>query len=102
MGNPACSAFTESSGDSHLSVPQSICATNHLCHKPGAVQVELGIGPKRMEKLNGVVARPPRDNDSQAEQSVAVADVAARLGIKLEIIYADNDAVNQTQQLIKI
>jgi ABC-type sugar transport system substrate-binding protein len=28
--------------------------------------------------------------------------VAARLGIKIQIIYADNDAVNQTQQLIKI
>jgi ribose transport system substrate-binding protein len=28
--------------------------------------------------------------------------MAARLGVKIQIIYADNDAVNQTQQLIKI
>lgn len=55
-----------------------------------------------MDKLNVVVALITRDNDYQAEQAVAVADTAARLGIKIQIIYADNDAVNQTQQLIKI
>src|SRR6202041_3728674 len=37
-----------------------------------------------------------------AEQAVVAAEIAARLGIKIQIIYADNDAVNQTQQLIKI
>jgi ribose transport system substrate-binding protein len=55
-----------------------------------------------MEKLNVVVALTTRENDYQAEQAVAVTDTAARLGVKLQIIYADNDAVNQTQQLIKI
>lgn len=55
-----------------------------------------------MEKLNVVVALTTRENDYQAEQGVAVTDVAARLGVKIQIIYADNDAVNQTQQLIKI
>ena len=55
-----------------------------------------------MEKLNVVVALTTRENDYQAEQAVAAAEVATRLGIKLQIIYADNDAVNQTQQLIKI
>jgi ABC-type sugar transport system substrate-binding protein len=55
-----------------------------------------------MEKLNVVVALTTRENDYQAEQAVAVAEVATRLGIGIQIIYADNDAVNQTQQLIKI
>lgn len=55
-----------------------------------------------MEKLNVVVALTTRENDYQAEQAVAVAEVATRLGVKIQIIYADNDAVNQTQQLIKI
>jgi len=55
-----------------------------------------------MEKLNVVVALTTRENDYQAEQAVAVAEMATRLGIKVQIIYADNDAVNQTQQLIKI
>ena len=55
-----------------------------------------------MEKLNVVVALTTRENDYQAEQAVAVTDMAARLGATIQIIYADNDAVNQTQQLIKI
>jgi ribose transport system substrate-binding protein len=55
-----------------------------------------------MDKLNVVVALTTRENDYQAEQAVAVTEMAARHGVKLQIIYADNDAVNQTQQLIKI
>jgi ribose transport system substrate-binding protein len=55
-----------------------------------------------MDKLNVVVALTTRENDYQAEQAAAVTETAARLGIKIQIIYADNDAVNQTQQLIKI
>jgi len=55
-----------------------------------------------MERLNVVVALTTRENDYQAEQAVAATEMAARLGIKIQIIYADNDAVNQTQQLIKI
>ena len=55
-----------------------------------------------MDKLNVVVALTTRENDYQAEQAVAVAEMATRHGIRLQIIYADNDAVNQTQQLIKI
>jgi ribose transport system substrate-binding protein len=55
-----------------------------------------------MDKLKVVVALITRDNDYQAEQAVAVTNVAARFGVKIQIIYADNDAVNQTQQLIKI
>src|ERR1700691_4328223 len=51
-----------------------------------------------MENLNVVVALITRDNDYQAEQAAA----ATRLGAKIQIIYADNDAVNQTQQLVKI
>ena len=55
-----------------------------------------------MEKLNVVVALTTRENDYQAEQAVCAAEMATRLGVKIQIIYADNDAVNQTQQLIKI
>jgi ribose transport system substrate-binding protein len=55
-----------------------------------------------MDKLTVVVALTTRENDYQAEQAIAVAEVATRLGIDIQIIYADNDAVNQTQQLIKI
>ncbi len=55
-----------------------------------------------MNNLTVVVALITRDNDYQAEQSAAATEVASRLGIKISIIYADNDAVNQSQQLVKI
>jgi ribose transport system substrate-binding protein len=55
-----------------------------------------------MKKLNVVVALITSDNDYQAEQAASATEVAVGLGANLRIVYADNDAVNQTQQLIKI
>ncbi len=55
-----------------------------------------------MNNLNVVVALITSDNDYQAEQAASATEVAARLGLRIQVVYADNDAVNQTQQLIKI
>ena len=55
-----------------------------------------------MDNLSVVVALITRDNDYQAEQAAAAVETAARLGVKLQVLYADNDAVNQTQQLVRI
>ena len=55
-----------------------------------------------MHNQNVVVALTTRDNDYQAEQSASATEVASRLGVKIDIIYADNNAVNQCQQLVKI
>jgi ribose transport system substrate-binding protein len=55
-----------------------------------------------MINLNVVVALITSDNDYQAEQAASATEAASRLGVKIQIIYADNDAVNQTQQLVKI
>jgi ribose transport system substrate-binding protein len=55
-----------------------------------------------MEKLNVVIALTTRQNDYQAEQAQSAIEAANRLGIKINIIYADGDAVNQSQQLVKI
>jgi ribose transport system substrate-binding protein len=55
-----------------------------------------------MNNLNVVVALTTRDNDYQAEQSASAGEVASRLGIKISIVYAENDAVNQSQQLVKV
>jgi ABC-type sugar transport system substrate-binding protein len=55
-----------------------------------------------MNNLRVVVALTTRDNDYQAEQAASAAEAASRLGVKIDIIYADNDAVNQSQQLVKI
>lgn len=55
-----------------------------------------------MNNLNVVIALTTRDNDYQAEQSASALDAASHLGVKIDIVYADNDAVNQSQQLVKI
>jgi len=55
-----------------------------------------------MNNLNVVVALTTRDNDYQAEQSASATEVASRLGVKISIVYAENDAVNQSQQLVKV
>jgi ABC-type sugar transport system substrate-binding protein len=55
-----------------------------------------------MHNQNVVVALTTRDNDYQAEQSASATEVASWLGVKIDVIYADNNAVNQCQQLVKI
>lgn len=55
-----------------------------------------------MKKLTFVVALTTDDNDYQIEQAVAAEDAAHRLGVKVKIVFADNDAIVQSQQLLKI
>lgn len=55
-----------------------------------------------MTYKNVVVALTNRENDYQAEQSASAAEVAARHGVKINVSYAESNAVNQCQQLLKI
>ena|SRR5437879_1750490 len=55
-----------------------------------------------MKKLNFLVSLTTNDNDYQIEQAASAEETARRLGADLRIIYADNDAINQSQQLLKI
>ena len=48
-----------------------------------------------MHCQNVVIALTTRDNDYQAEQSASATEVASRLGVKINVLYADNNAVNQ-------
>jgi len=48
-----------------------------------------------MTYKNVVVALTNRENDYQAEQSASAAEVAARMGVKLNVIYAENNAVDR-------
>jgi ribose transport system substrate-binding protein len=41
------------------------------------------------------------DNDYQREQADAAERAAKRLGVSVQVAYADNDAVNQSQQILK-
>ncbi len=55
-----------------------------------------------MNNSNVVISLVTRENDYQREQANAAETVATRNGATVEIIYADNDAVVQTQQLLKV
>jgi len=54
-----------------------------------------------MKKLNFLVSLITRDNDYQQEQAQAAEEAARRLNVDVQIVYADNDAINQSQQLLK-
>ena len=51
--------------------------------------------------LNFLISLTTADNDYQAEQALAAEKAARRLGVHVEIVYADNDAVTQSQQILK-
>jgi len=55
-----------------------------------------------MKKLSILVSLTTNDNDYQIEQAISAEEAARRTGVDLKIIYADNDAINQSQQLLKI
>src|SRR5215470_14909164 len=55
-----------------------------------------------MKKLRFLLSLTTADNDYQHEQAAAAEQAARRLGVELQIIYADNDAINQSQQLLQI
>ena len=55
-----------------------------------------------MKKLKVVFSLTTRDNDYQMEQAAIATEVAQRLGIDLQILDAENDAILQSQQLLKI
>ena len=54
-----------------------------------------------MNKLNIVVSLITDDNDYQLEQAASAQAAAMKLGASVEIVYAANDAVHQTQQILK-
>jgi ribose transport system substrate-binding protein len=54
-----------------------------------------------MDKLNVLVSLITQDNDFQLEQAASAQAAAIKLGANIQIIYANNDAVQQTQQLLE-
>lgn len=53
-----------------------------------------------MAKLRFLVSLPTEDNDFQQEQAAAARDTADRLGVALEVVHADNDAIKQSTQIL--
>jgi ribose transport system substrate-binding protein len=54
-----------------------------------------------MAKLRILVSLTTDDNDYQLEQAQSADEAAKRLGVTAEIIYAGNDAISQSTQLLK-
>jgi ribose transport system substrate-binding protein len=54
-----------------------------------------------MAKLKFLVSLTTNENDYQAEQASSAEQTARKLGVELQILYADNDAINQSTQILK-
>lgn len=54
-----------------------------------------------MKKPRFVVALITQDNDYQIEQATSAEEAARRLGVDVQIVFADNDAIQQSQQVLK-
>src|SRR5208283_5198679 len=54
-----------------------------------------------MNTLRVLVALMTNDNDYQIEQANSATQPASKLGIEAKSVYADNDAVNQSTQILK-
>lgn len=55
-----------------------------------------------MKQLRFLVSLITADNDYQAEQASAAAEAGKRLGVDVDVIFADGDAINQSQQLLNV
>src|SRR5438477_10947304 len=55
-----------------------------------------------MKRLKVLLSLTNNQNDYQLEQAKAAESAAHRLGIELQIIYADNDSIKQSQQLLNV
>jgi len=55
-----------------------------------------------MKKLSILVSLTTNDNDYQIEQAAAAERAARKFGVGLELLYAGNDPITQSQQLLKV
>jgi ribose transport system substrate-binding protein len=55
-----------------------------------------------MKKPSVLVSLTTKDNDYQQEQAADAEQTARRLGVDLQITFAENDAITQSQQLLKV
>jgi ribose transport system substrate-binding protein len=54
-----------------------------------------------MTKLRVFVSLTTKENDYQIEQAISAEQAARKLNIELQLDYADNDAINQSTQILK-
>ena len=61
----------------------------------------LSIFGQLMKTFRVLVALMTNDNDYQIEQANSAMQAAGKLGVEAKIVYADNDAINQSTQILK-
>ena len=54
-----------------------------------------------MAKIRILVSLTTNDNDYQVEQAQSAEQAASKLGVTAEILYANNDAINQSTQILR-
>src|SRR6267378_2723463 len=54
-----------------------------------------------MAKIRILVSLTTNDNDYQIEQAQSAEQAASKLGVAAEILYASNDAINQSTQILR-
>src|SRR5271169_6602358 len=54
-----------------------------------------------MAKLRFLVSLTTNDNDFQLEQAQAAEQAASKFGVTLQTLFAQNDAINQSTQILK-
>jgi ribose transport system substrate-binding protein len=55
-----------------------------------------------MKKLNFLISLTNNDNDYQMEQAASAQEAARKLGVDVRIVYADNDSITQSQQILQV
>jgi len=60
-----------------------------------------GAQGAKMAKIRILVSLTTNDNDYQIEQAQSAEQAASKLGVSAEIIYANNDAINQSTQILR-
>jgi hypothetical protein len=61
-----------------------------------------GRSPHPSAKLISALSLITRESDYKREQAQSAQQCARRLNVDLEISYADNDAIQQSQQLLEV
>ncbi len=55
-----------------------------------------------MKKLKFLVSLMTNENDYQLEQANSAEQTASKLGVDIQIMFADNDAITQSTQILKV
>jgi ribose transport system substrate-binding protein len=64
-------------------------------------RISRGADVEKMTKTRILVSLTTNDNDYQIEQAQSAEQAASKLGVNAEIIYANNDAINQSTQILR-